>query len=415
MKGILNNSQKKNKMKTKHQMLKCLTLLFVLVIGTIRVMAQGPYPNEGAQTVCITGNAEPYGVIYNPGSTYSWKVDGVTTSADWDLTATNTNLATILWKTAGIYHVQVFETTIDNCAKPLPVEVVVTVNPTPDVVATPSAQAICNGGTTGIALTSNLGTTSYVWTASLTSGTASGFADGSGSSIAQTLTNTTNAIATVTYTITPLADGCPGSPITVVITVYPQVTVTATPSAQAICNGGTTGIALTGNTGAAGFIWTAALTSGTAGGFADGSGASIEQTLTNTTNALATVTYTITPSDNSCPGTVSTVVITVYPQVTVTATPIAEKFCTGGTTDIALTSNTGAASFTWTATLTSGTVTGFADGSGALISQTLVNATNVSATVTYTITPSDNSCPGTVSTVVVTIDPMPTTSPIYHN
>jgi large repetitive protein len=96
------------------------------------------------------------------------------------------------------------------------------VNPVPEVTASPLAESFCPGGTTAITLSSLTPGTTFTWTAALTSGTAIGFADGTGSSIAQTLTNATADPATVTYTITPSANGCTGLPVDVVVTVNPS-------------------------------------------------------------------------------------------------------------------------------------------------------------------------------------------------
>lgn len=352
--------------------------------------------------MCLN-STQPYGVINTVGSTYAWSIIPGTGGAG-TITGSG-NLISVLWTSTGTCTLQVIETNAEGCILP-PVSIAVTVNPLPVVTATPASQSICSGQTTSIALSSDIPGTTFAWTVVQTTGTASGFTPGSGNTIAQTLTNTTNAVATVTYTVTPTtAGGCVGAPLDVVITVFPVITVTANPTSESICSGATTNIALTANTGTATFSWTAVNTSGTASGFSAGSGPLIAQTLSNTTNTLATVTYTITPSDNGCPGTPLDVVVTVYPAVTVTATPPSESICSDATTNIALTSNTGTATFSWTAALTSGTASGFSNGSGALIAQTLTNTTNTSATVTYTITPSDNGCPGTPITVVVSVFP----------
>ena len=394
-------------MKTKLLFLRWLMLL-MLSMGALGTWAQ-PYANQGAQTVCLTNVAEPYGVINTPGSTYSWSVIGGTASTDWVLTSSTSNLATVLWKTAGTYTIQVVETNSDNCVNPLPVTVVVTVNPTPVVTATPALQSICSGVTTGIALTSNLPNTTFTWSAALTSGTASGFSNGSGASIAQTLTNTTNAVATVTYTITPTALGCPGTPITVVITVYPTVTAIATPAAQSVCSGATTGIAITSNTGTATFTWTAALTSGTATGFSNGSGASIAQTLTNTTNAIATVTYTITPSDNSCPGTPITVVITVNPLPLPTITG-PSPICVTTATSV-YTTEAGMSNYIWTISA-GGSITAGGNGNNT-VTITWNSAGPQTVSVNYT---NANGCTSPTPTVFnVTVNPLPVTSAIFHN
>ena len=196
----------------------------------------------------------------------------------------------------------------------------VTINPTPTVTATPAVQAICSGISTSISLSGSVAGTTYSWSAALTSGTASGFSNGAGSSISQTLTNVTSDPATITYTITPTANGCVGLAITVLVTVNPIPTVTATPATQTICTGGITNIALTSSTTGATFTWVASLSSGVATGFTSGSSNSISQTLVNATTAPATVTYTITPSANGCNGSPISVDVIVLPNATLTLT-----------------------------------------------------------------------------------------------
>jgi hypothetical protein len=380
-----------------------IAFMIMLIVTAMAANAQGPYPNTGPHTVCLNSN-EPYGVINTAGSTYAWSIIPGT-GGNGTISGTG-NLITVLWTSAGTCTLQVIETTVDGCIL-APVTVSIIVNPLPDVFATPPSQAICSQATTNIVLTSSSPTTTFAWTAALTSGTATGFSDGTGALIAQTLINNTNAPATVTYTVTPTDLGCTGVPITVVVTVFPELIATATPPAESICSGATTNIALTSNVANTTFTWTAALTSGTVTGFSNGSGATIAQTLSNTTTTVGTVTYTITPADPNCTGATITVVITVYPEVVVTATPASQAICSGATTNIALTANTPNPAFTWTAVLTSGTATGFADGTGPLIAQTLINTTTTPATVTYTITATENGCPSTPVIVVVTVNPLP--------
>ena len=196
----------------------------------------------------------------------------------------------------------------------------VTVNPKPTVLATPSTQNICSGTPTSIALTGSVAGTTFTWTSALTSGSTTGFSNGSGNSISQTLINATTSPASVTYTITPLANGCTGLAVTVLVTVNPIPTVTATPAIQTICTGGTTGISLTSSTVGATFSWVAVLTSGSATGFFNGTGNNIAQAIINVSSVPATVTYTITPSANGCAGAAITVVVTVFPDATMTLT-----------------------------------------------------------------------------------------------
>ncbi len=176
----------------------------------------------------------------------------------------------------------------------------------PVAIATPSSQTICTGGTTSIALSSDIPGTTFSWTV-VQSG-VTGASAGSGSSIAQTLTTTTNAVGTATYTVTPALE-CTGTPITVVVTVIPTSVATATPSSQTICSGETTSIALSSDVPNTTFSWTV-VENGVDGAF-DGSGSSINQTLTTTSDATGTATYTITPSADGCIGNPINVVVTV--------------------------------------------------------------------------------------------------------
>lgn len=124
------------------------------------------------------------------------------------------------------------------------------VNPIPDVVATPSSQNICSGNVTSIALSSSVIGTMFNWTAN-GSANINGYSNDSNDTIAQTLTNTNTTTGSVTYIITPSANGCTGAPINVVINVDPTlVTIEALVSDSDICDGtNVTFTALVGNGG----------------------------------------------------------------------------------------------------------------------------------------------------------------------
>ncbi|MFZ1370971.1 MAG: PKD-like domain-containing protein, partial [Ferruginibacter sp.] len=103
----------------------------------------------------------------------------------------------------------------------------------PTAVATPSSQTSCSGSPIATIVLSGTGTV-YNWTrdntATVTGITASGAGDISG-----TLTNTTAAPVTVTFTITPTANGCEGTAITATVTVYPSPVITAPTVTQPTC------------------------------------------------------------------------------------------------------------------------------------------------------------------------------------
>lgn len=213
------------------------------------------------------------------------------------------------------YQVQVNPTGTPDCGGAIWANncITVIVKPTPIATYTNNAAAICNNGTTNITLGSNVGGTTFTYTASGSNGNIGGYANGAGASIGQTLTNSGTSTGTVTYTITPTANGCTGAPIQTVVTVNPVPNVVATPSISAICSGAASNVALTSSVSGATYSWTATSGNPLVGGYSAASGSTIAQTLTNTGTAQGTVTYTITPTANSCSGTPSTATVNVNP------------------------------------------------------------------------------------------------------
>ena len=105
------------------------------------------------------------------------------------------------------------------------------VNPTP--VGSASPQTICSAGTSNVALNSAVSGTTFTWTAAIltspTGGTITGqggCAAACGTSIAQKLTNSGTTAGVIRYTITPIANSCPGPTFTVDVTVNPKPVVT---------------------------------------------------------------------------------------------------------------------------------------------------------------------------------------------
>jgi RHS repeat-associated protein len=194
----------------------------------------------------------------------------------------------------------------------------ITVNPTPTVSA--SNQTICSGGTTSIVLTNNIPSVTNTWTISgnnVSGASASSQVSNSTSpyttTIAQTLTNVTNANGTLNYTVTPSANGCSGSAVAVTATVSPIPTASAT--GQNIISGSVTNIPITNPNGVSGttYTWSVSSSSNVSGAMS-GSGTTIAQTL-NCTNGTTqgTVTYSVTPVAAGCQGTPISVIVNVYP------------------------------------------------------------------------------------------------------
>jgi uncharacterized protein (TIGR02145 family) len=123
------------------------------------------------------------------------------------------------------YHI----TPVNNGCTGLVSDFTVTVFPVPDVYFNPAAQTICSEATTNISLLSHVAGVSYSWTASGGSLNISGYSGGSGNVIAQMLGNSGYLPGTATYLVTPAANGCSGTPGSVIVTVNPLPQVVFTP------------------------------------------------------------------------------------------------------------------------------------------------------------------------------------------
>lgn len=356
--------------------------------------------SPASQTIC-SGVATSIGLTSDvTGTTYSWSV--VQTGVSGGSTSSGSTIAQTLSTTGVITGTAVYTITptANGCAGD-PINVIITVNPSPVATATPVSQTFCSGGTTSIAISGSVVGTTFSWTVAQTG--VSGATAGNGSAIAQMLTATGSSIGTAVYTITPVAGGCTGSPITVTITVNPIPVITPIPTAQTICSGTSSSISLTSNVAGTTFSWTVLQNSVT--GATSGSGSSIAQTLSTSGIVSGNAVYTISCVANGCPGNPITVTVTVDPRPVASATPSAQTICSGDITSIQLSSNVGITSFSWTV-VQSG-VSGAAASSGATIAQTLTATGTNSGTAVYTITPSSAGCAGSPITVTITVKPKP--------
>ncbi len=144
-----------------------------------------------------------------------------------------------------------------------------------------------------------------------------------------------------------------------------------------------------------------------------GNPSSISGTLTNTTNAPVTATYTVTPTTGTCTGPAFTVTVTVNPGPVITN--ITATICSGGTFTVTPENVTNGivpagTTYTWANPVITpnGAITGTGSGTAQTsISQTPTNITNAAATVTYTVTPAAGTCSGPTFTVIVTVNPVP--------
>jgi uncharacterized protein (TIGR02145 family) len=116
-------------------------------------------------------------------------------------------------------------------------------------------------------------------------------------------------------------------------------------------------------------------------------------------------TYCVTViNSNNCSGS-DTIQLFTSAVPSVTNNPLSESICSGNSTNISLTSSVPGTIFNWTASLTSGNITGFSADSGLVINQVLIDNLTTPGIVTYHITPKVGSCTGSTVDYQVTVTP----------
>jgi uncharacterized protein (TIGR02145 family) len=354
-----------------------------------------PNPQLGNDTTVCQGDS----VTFNAGSwtdcTYSWE----------NISTGQTGIgsdSTLKVGASGIYAVTVASS--HGCTGYDTIEL--TVVSEVSVIASPSSLSLCSGDTTEIQLQGNLPGCSFTWTAGASSDSLSGYANGSGSSINQTLYNTDTLEQTATYAITPYLSGCTGIPLIYSVGVSPRPNMTCNPFTQDICSGQQAVIHLTSDLSGTTYSWNAEASSPDISGYSSGTGSTIDQTLINAGSNTDSVIYHITPvASSGCSGDSSDAIVSVIPTVTTTIIPPSLEICSGDTTEVLLHCNVSGCSFSWIATASSPGISGYAPGTGDTIQQTLTNSTSTQQTVTYSITPDVTGCGSITTNYTVAINP----------
>ncbi|UOK43886.1 MULTISPECIES: PKD-like domain-containing protein [Flavobacterium] len=378
---------------------------------------------SGSKLTCPTAIASPTSETLCSGQTTNIQLSSNVANTTFTWTAVQTgvtgasngsgNVISQVLSTTSVNAGQVVYTITpfgDSCSGN-PITVTIFVNPVPVVNVNSTQYSICNGSSTNITMSSNVNNTTFYWNV-VSSGGVTGATSGTGTSINQVLTTTGTTVGQVVYTITPVVNGCPGTPKTVTVTVYPIPNITASPWSSTLCSGETTSIHLTSNVPGTVFNWTA-MPTGVLGA-TSGSGYSIYQTLTTIGIYQGQVTYTVTPTINGCTGTPISVTVTVNPTPEAfSLTGTSQILCSGESVGILINSNIPGTTFTWTAVQNGvdgafgGNGTETTPGAGMPINQVLTTTGNTPGTVTYTITPDTNGCTGSPTVVTLTVNPLP--------
>jgi gliding motility-associated-like protein len=202
-----------------------------------------------------------------------------------------------------------------GCTNPTTYDVVVVVNPTPQLTSTLTPPAICDSVLFDYTPTSLTPGTIFDWTRAAVAGISNAAGSGTGNPM-EYLDNTTPDPITVTYVYTLTAYGCTNPAtysVDVVVNPTPYLNTTLTPAP--ICNNTvfnyTPGSLTAGTT----FAWSRAAIAGITNPAATGTD-DPNETLENTTTAPIDVVYEYTLTANGCSHT-ELVTVTVYPSVTV--------------------------------------------------------------------------------------------------
>lgn len=209
------------------------------VIVTITVKPRPIISPVAAQTVCsgeyrsinlttdIPGTFATWSVVDNPNVT--GELNGGGGSLDITLFNTSFTAQTVTYTVTPKFN---------NCDG-IPIDIVVTVNPTPNTTGLPATITVCDGATLNVPITSDVAGTTFDWVVTdVFNLEAPGFFDGSGTTINQVINNPNGFQAVLIYQVTPTSPGgCVGLPRIMNVNVG-SIVANVTPDQTSICSGG---------------------------------------------------------------------------------------------------------------------------------------------------------------------------------
>jgi hypothetical protein len=288
-------------------------------------------------------------------------------------------------------------------------EVVIAVNPVPEV-DTVLDYMICNLEGVNISFTGNQPGTVYRWSKSGTiNADIAGLASaGTGILNATRLRNSTTAVQEQEITVIPELTGgrgnitCTGTPQTFKIQVNPTPVLSSITVLAPICSGDAVIHTPATATAGATIYWEREENLAIEETSTSGTGA-INETLTNTSAATATVRYRILLDINGCSNE-QFISIKVYPTPYLTSTLNAGDICSGDHFSYLAESAVRNTTFSWVRLANSSIDEAVTSGSSAMIYEVLTNNTPVPVAVKYEITATANGCP-LIDTVTVFVGP----------
>ena len=324
--------------------------------------------------------------------TYAW----VSNPAGWSSTLQN--------PTVSPNNSTTYTVTVNDGFTTAACNVQVTVNPLPQVTNSPLSKTICSGTSTSISLFSTVPGTTYQWTSLVISGSVTGnSASGIGTGfIGDILVNTGMVTGSVNYFITPVANGCFGTPVNYVVAVQPLPLIGTSPASQTICSGaGSQPITISSSVAGTTYNWSTVSTGGISGAQVSGTSNPVPGWVLNNSAATAgTVAVNIVPTFQGCTGQSLSYLINVNPlPVPSIAGPI--NVCVGSSGQ-QYSTEPGMSGYTWSVS-PGGTIT---SGSGTnQVAITWLSTGSQTVNVSYANT---NGCSAiNPSTYAVTVNGVP--------
>jgi gliding motility-associated-like protein len=293
----------------------------------------------------------------------------------------------------------------------------ITVEPVANVQYSVPSQSLCSGASSQLVnLTSNVVGASITWSASVPNGLSGMSLQGGTTIAAAPITSNLNTSAVIGITSSAVINGCTGPVANGQITVFPNPGLTITPPNDTICSGVAAVASLTSNVANTTFAWTIS-SNPSIGGASNGSGATINQVLTNNSAQIQQLTYSITTNgpgpNNGCPGQAGTYNIWVNPVASVGFSQLNQTLCSGTSSmAVNILSPTPNAQISWTANIPAGITGAAANGVNTIPVQSLVNNTQGPLIVVYTVNVATQAgnCQGQAATYSITVNPIPVLS-----
>ena len=369
------------------------------------------------------GNPFQYQVTVNPVAAITSLSTGTSCSGDaqnYTITS-NVSTAAFTWsRTAitgignaaisGLTSSTITETLVNTTAAPIavtyqivpqangcagtPFNYTVTVNPKPAISNTSFSQVICSGETSApVTLASNVSGTTFTWNARATNGISINTSSGTDLIPAQTFTNPGTTAATITYTVTPLHDGCTGETATFTITVNPKPATPVLSSNSPVCSGTSLMLSTAAVTGAT-YNWSGP----------NGFTSHLQNPEIANVTSAAQGNYKLITTVNGCLSEAGTITAVINPTP---AAPVASgngPICAGEKLQLSASLIPGA-SYTWTGP----------NGFTSSLQNPVIDQATVAASGTYTVKATVDGCTSAAGRVAVLVNPIPLAPTVSSN